>query len=337
VKQASAAAFAILTAGQTMRIDLYQITLAGGLANFYFTTHQKSVTYNGNVYNTGLIFTRGACKQKVGLEVQKMDLTVTPQSDNATGIPLIAGLQFLAAAKAKIFDGAHVLFSKMFLSNFDDLTPGATPWVQARIDTVSVDRMSAKFSLTDDIIILNNAGPPNLVQPGCSHTLFDPGCTLNAANFVVSGVATVGSTNNGAATTLTQPDDYFTLGKLTWTSGANATTPATTYFIRQYKNSFGTFIPIRPFPNVPQPGDTFIALPGCQKTIAACRNTNVAVGPAFGNLPHFNGKPFVPVPETLYDGGVPQGTSKDLGGQGGNGTTGTPFGSGVGQRGTYKP
>lgn len=335
MKAASPAAFAILTSGQVKRIDLYQITLAGGLANFYFTGHQEPVTFNGNTYGTGLIFTRGACKQKVGLEVQTMELTVTPQNDNATGVPLIAGLPFLAAAKSKVFDGAHVLFSKMFLASFDDLSPGATPWVQGRVDTVNVDRMSAKFSIMDDTVMLNNAGPPNIVQPGCSHTLFDAGCTLSAANFVKSGVVISGSTNTGVLTNLTQPDDYFTLGKLTFTSGLNATTPATTYYVRQYKNSFGTMIPIRPFPNVPQAGDTFVVLPGCPHTLAACKNTNASVGPPFNNGPHFDGKPFVPVPETLYDGGVPAGSSADAGSQGGSGV-GSPFGSSLGQRGTFK-
>jgi len=334
MKVASPAAFAIMTAGQSCRIDLYQLTLAGGLASFYFTSHQEAVTYNGNLYNTGLVITRGACKQKVGIAVQSMDLTMSPQTDNSTGVPLVAGLPFLAAAQAKVFDSAHVLFSKGFFNSFDDRSPGFIPWVQARIDTVKVDRLSAKFTLMDDTIILNNAGPPNIIQPGCGHTLFDAGCTLNAANFVKSGTVISGSNNTGALTTLTQPEDYFTLGRLTFTSGANATTPSTTYYIRQYKHAFGTLIPIRPFPNVPQAGDTFIILPGCPHTRAACINTDEAIGPAFNNGPHFDGEPFVPAPETLYDGGVPTGGNAN--GNGLGTSVGSPFSSGLGPKNTYK-
>lgn len=325
---------AILGAGQALRIDLYSIALAGGTPVYYFTSFQESVSFGGNTYQTGLIIKRGAVKQVAGLEVQSMDLTISPQPDNSSGPIFVGNYPFLQAAAQRVFDGARVLFSKMFLSSYDDLTPGAVPWYQGRINKVTVGRLSAILTINSDTEMLNTQGPPNLIQPSCVHTLFDAGCALKAADFTVTGsVAGTASTVLSVNTTLTNAAGWFRLGRITFTSGANA---GVSRFVKDY--SGGVFTLARPLPNVPTLGDTFSALPGCAKTITACSNTSTAVGPPFNNLKHNKSFPFVPVPETLYDGGTPGAgmNTPTLGSQGGA-KVGSAFGSGIGQRGLYKP
>lgn len=336
MKLASPTILAIMATGQMKRIDLYAFTLAGGTQTYYFTSHQQPVIVGGQLYQTGLVIKRGPLKQVAGLQVQSMQLTCTPQTDSAGGAPMIAGLSFLAACKAKVFDSARLLFSKMFLSSFDDLTPGAVPWYQGRVNKVNWNRLSAVFAINDDIEMLNVQSPPNILQVGCAHTLFDAGCGLNPNDFQISGTVASGSTVLNINTNLTQPDNYFTLGRLTFLTGVNATTPLTTYFVKFYQNSSGQFQLVRPLPSIPGIGDTFVALPGCAKTIAACSNANAAIGPPFNNLKRNRSTPFIPVPETLYDGGTAQITTTQIGSDGGA-SVGTPFSSGVGQRGGYKP
>jgi hypothetical protein len=336
LKPASAATLAIMAAGQMQRIDLYAITLAGGSQSYYFTSHQYPIVVGGQIYQTGLIINRGTVKQTAGLEVDQMQLTISPNLNNSGGVPLIAGLGPIQAARARVFDGARLLFSKMFLADFNDLTPGVVPWFQGRMNLNSIGRLSAVFNVSSDGEMLNVMMPPNLIEKRCRHTVFDAGCALLPSSFQINGTVASGSTVLNVNTNLTQVDKYFSLGRITFLSGLNATNPSTTYFVKFYAQANGQFQLARPLPNVPQAGDTFMALPGCPKTRAACLNTVTAVGPPFNNGGRFRGILFVPVPETLYDGGTTQNQTQSLGGDGGS-AVGSPFSSGLGQRNVYKP
>lgn len=336
MKPSSSATRSIMAAGQMKRIDLYAFTLAGGSPTYYFTSAQIPLIVGGQIYQTGLVIQRGSVRQAAGLEVQTMQLTISPNANNATSPPLIAGYSFLKAVGLRVFDNARLLFSKMFLSDFNDLTPGTVPWFQGRVGQTKVGRFSAVMQINSDIATLNVSAPVNLIEKRCSHILFDTGCGLLASGFQVSGTVGSGSTVLNVNTNLTQPDKYFSLGKITFLTGPNATTPSTTYFVKYYQNASGQFQLVRPLPNVPIAGDTFVALPGCPKTRASCINTNSAVGPAFNNGSHFRGILWVPVPETLYDGGTQQNSTPSAGSDG-IPTLGSPFSSGIGQRNVYKP
>lgn len=336
MKPASSATIAIMAAGQMKRIDLYAITLAGGSPTYYFTSHQTPVPFGGQLYQTGYIINRGTCTQTAGLEVDQMQVTLSPNSNSSTGVPLIAGLPLVKAARARVFDGARLLFSKMFLSDFNDLSPGAVPWFQGRMNVDTIGRLTVTFQVSSDAQMLNVNAPPNLIEKRCNHTLFDAGCALVPANFQISGTVGSGSTVLNVNTNLTQPDKYFSLGRITFLSGLNATSPSTTYFVKFFSHTSGQFQLVRPLPNVPQAGDLFVALPGCPKTRAACINTSAAIAPPFNNGGRFRGILWVPVPETNYDGGTTQNQTQSIGGDGGSGV-GSPFSSGLGQRNVYKP
>lgn len=336
MKSASAATLLNLAAGQTKRIDLYSITLAGGSPTFYFTSHQVPVIVGGQIYRTGLIINRGTVTSVAGLEVQQMPLILSPNPASSAGSILFAGYPLLQAAALRIFDAARVLYSKMFLSDFNDLTPGAVPWYQGEIGDMSLGRLSVEFTVDSDLQSLNVAAPPNVIEKRCRHTLFDNGCGLLASAFQVNGTVASGSTVLNVNTNLTQPDKYFSLGRITFLTGVNATTPSTTYFVKYYQNASGQVQLVRPLANAPQAGDTFVILPGCARTMAACKNTDPALGPPFNNLKRFRGIPFVPVPETLYNGGAAAPATPSAGSDGGL-SIGSPFSSNLGQRNVYKP
>lgn len=335
MKPASPAAQTILAAGQVKRIDLYSITLPGSTATFNFTSHQTAVTVGGVLYQTGYVITRGSIKTTNTLQVQSMTVTMSPNPKNSAGVPLIAGFPLLTAVQMRILDGSRLQFWKMFLSDYTDLSPGTVEFFDGRIGPTKLGRLSVEFTVNDHLQTLNLQMPRNVIQKKCVHTLFDAGCGLLASAFQVSGTVASGSTVLAINTNLTQVDHYFRLGRLTFLTGANATNPSTTYYVKDYLNASGQLQLIRPLPNVPTAGDTFVVLPGCKHTMAACQNTNPANGPPLNNFKRYRGIPYVPPPETLYDGGTTQVPAPTLGSDGTQ-ITGSPFGSGIGQRGIYK-
>lgn len=79
---------------------------------------------------------------------------------------------------------------------------------------------------------------------------------------------------------------YFDMGKLIFTSGANN---GIFRAVKLYTPGVVTVVP--PLPNVPSAGDTFTIYPGCDGQQNTCSSK-------FGNLIHFSGEPYVPVPES---------------------------------------
>lgn len=319
MKIASTGTATNLATGKAVRVDLYAITLAGGASSIYLTTGQLPAIVGGQVYSTGIVFNRNSTRQEAGMKVQSMKITATPQPDASGGQVYIGGLPFLQACANRLLDGARILYSKCFLAAPDsngllDYSVGALPWFQGRVNTVVVQRDHADITVNSDVEMLNVQMPINIFQPSCLHTLFDSGCGLSAATFTDSGAVAGGSTQTGITSSLNKADDYYTLGKIVFTSGPNV---GITRYVKQYKNSSGVFLFNRPLPYAPVVGDNFLATAGCKHTMAACSNTSTTVGPAFNNLARFRGYPFIPVPETTYDGGTTQTTNTTIGSQGG--------------------
>jgi uncharacterized phage protein (TIGR02218 family) len=315
MKSASAATLAILAAGQYFKAELYTFVIAGG-STYRFTTSQMPITVGANTYGTGLTIKRGGITQKAGLEVQGLELDIAPQPDSPNAPILISGAPFLQAVRSGVFDGCRVSMSKIFLTDWNDTSPGAVPWTQGRVNEASAGRQSAHLTINDDIEILNVAMPRNVVQAGCGHTLYDSGCTLLKSSFQSSGTVSGSPTQLSFNTNLTQANGYFDLGILTFTSGPNN---GASYVVKSYVNASGKVTFVRPTAALAVAGNTFTIAAGCDKRQATCSSK-------FSNLVHFDGKPYVPVPETLYDGGVQSGQVEGAGGQGGP-AAGSAFGA----------
>lgn len=327
MKVASAATLAILATGQYLKFEFYEITLASGTV-LRHTNADAAISVGGNTYLTGLTINRSSARQKIGLEVQELDIEISPQGDNPAGSISVAGYPFLQAVNRGVFDGARILFSKGFFNPPTlgklDTTPGLVAWVQGKVNNAVASRSLARLTVCDDTQILNAQMPRNVLQTGCVHSLFDAGCGLVKASFTstgtTSGTPTVLAFNSG----LTQSNGYFDQGIVTMTSGANN---GLSRAVKSYLNTSGVVTVIAPWPVAPAAGDTFSIVPGCDKQQATCSSTK------FSNLGRFRGYPYVPVPETLYDGGTPNDAAPTLGNQGGAGA-GSNFSGKVGQ-GTY--
>lgn len=322
MKAASSATLAILASGQFYKAELYQIDVLGG-SSYRFTSAQVPVSA-GFTYGTGLVIQRGSIQQKAGLEVQSVDITMTPQLDSPNAPILIEGVPFLQAVRRGILDGALVTISKIFLSSWADTSPGLVVWTKGQVNHAFAGRFSAQITVNDLTENLNVSMPRNIIQPGCLHMLFDSGCTLSKASFTSTGAVSGTPGALSFNTTLTQADKYFDLGVLTFTSGANN---GQKYVVRSYLHASGAITLLQPTSVTASAGDTFSIVPGCDKSQATC-------SAKFSNLAHFRGYPYVPVPETLYDGNTQTGQSPTLGTQGGSGS-GSAFSGGT--SGTYQP
>ena len=304
MKSASAATIAILATGQYIYAELYEFTLTDG-SHIYLTTSDAALTVGGQVYSSAILIRRQSLTQKIGLESQTLTLDLWPRESDVAA-PTFAGFTLQVAAKIGILDYARVVFSKLFLSSWADTTPGAIVWFSGVVSNVTAGRNNVQVVVDDDLAQLNVAMPKNIVQTGCIYTTYDTGCGLNVASFPVGGNVTGTPTTTFFTTSLTQVSAYFDLGVLTFTSGANS---GLQVLVKLYFPGGGISL-VRPLATAPTAGDAFTVYPMCRKTQAACANTDTGVGPAFNNLARFRGAPYVPVPETLYDGGVAQSNSE---------------------------
>jgi hypothetical protein len=304
MKTASASALSVMSGGIYAMAELYDITLQNGLT-YHFTSFDVPLkvaifpSTTVNQYLTGMTIKRGAITQEVGLSVQELEITVSPQPDNPAGQALIGGYNIAQACRYGLLDNAIVLFSKLFMSipangHQYDTSPAGVAWYQGNVgDIEPVGALSCVIKCATGAQYLTTQMPRNLYQAGCSHTLFDAGCTLSQATFTKSGTVT-GVTNTGNFnTSLTDADGYYNLGVMKWTSGNNQGFSGT---VRQYAHANGNVQVVLPFPFAVQNGDAFTVYPGCDHTQATCQTK-------FNNIPHFKAYPFVPVTETLYDGG----------------------------------
>lgn len=282
MKTASAEMIALLNSGQEFLIaDLYTFTLAGGFVARY-TGADMPLTVDGNTFAVGPLISRSRIFQKVGLEVQTMDMAI-----NADNSMLLNGKPWLQAARAGDLDGTAVLVERTFMPAWGDTSAGKIWMFSGNISELKVTRTKAEFKVKSALEKLNIQWPRNLYQPGCLHTLYDTGCTLSKASFGTASSITALSSVTQIYCGLTQADDYFSLGTITFSSGANSGISRT---IKRYVRGVVTLA--LPLLTAPALGDTFTAYAGCDKQKSTCQAK-------FNNLNNFRGYPFVPVPDTV--------------------------------------
>jgi uncharacterized phage protein (TIGR02218 family) len=290
MRTVSAGLLALLNSGPTelMIADCFTISLLNG-TTLRYTDFELDVTIGGNTFlHSGPIVRKSKWKCAKGLNVDAMDLTI---SDD--GSTLIGGLPILQALVQRVFDGANVQLDRAFaLPSAAPNWQGPMTLFYGRIgDIDSIGRTQAALSVNSIVDLLNMRMPLNLFQPSCRATLFDATCTLVAATFAVTGVAVASGSNKSVINaTLSQATDYFSLGRVVFTSGVNI---GLIRSVKTYVHGSPSVITFTlPLPNAPGIGDAFTIYPGCDKTQTSC-------GPAkFNNLINFAGQPYVPAPET---------------------------------------
>jgi uncharacterized phage protein (TIGR02218 family) len=277
----------LLATRQFVVADLYTFTLIDGTV-LYYTAGDANITTGGHTYlaggQTGPYFERmGGNKPRIkwqrGLAVDTMVFDVLPK--DAT----IEGITFLNAIQQGYFDGATVTLSRAYMATYGTVVGTVTLFV-GRVADITCGRVFATFTINSHLELLNQNMPRNVYQTGCVNTLYDAACTLSQSSFNATGSVASGSTVSLINTTsLSAATDYYALGKIQFTSGANN---GLWRGVKAYTHGgTSTISLIVPLPNTPAISDTFTIYAGCDKKQSTCLSK-------FGNLLNFRGFPYIP-------------------------------------------
>ena len=164
-----------------------------------------------------------------------------------------------------------------------------------------------KITVRDDRLAAEIMGAPDVLGQAVGDTISAMcmkkfggteigGCQVPLGPITVTGTLTsVTDAGQFADSTRAEAADYFTAGRISFTSGANAGLKAQE--IRAH-SAGGVIILNEPFYYTPAIGDAYTLIPGCRQRLADCV--------AHGNVARFGGKPHVPINSTYTKIGTGQ-------------------------------
>lgn len=282
MRAASPALIAALLERQPLySADLFSISLIDGVT-LRWTSADFDIGYNGEVWSArGPLIDRTAWATKNTTEIPEMTIQIS-----STGLDF-GSLNLKTAAHGGLFDGAYLLLQRAFMPAPGDTTLGLVTLFGGRFGAIEITALGIKATCTASNVLMAQNLPRRVYQGRCTHTLYDAGCTLHAAdfidNYVVLAAGRIAVNWVGAA--LHDPARYL-FGTLKMTSGVAAGETLSV------SNTASTGVALGyPLLNIPAPGDTFSVTFGCDKSMATCANT-------FNNLLNFGGFPYIPPPST---------------------------------------
>ncbi|MGE0038238.1 MAG: DUF2163 domain-containing protein [Xanthobacteraceae bacterium] len=282
-----------LDSGVTTLCRCWIVTRRDGVVQG-FTDHDEDVVLGDVTCRAGTGLSGSEASAQLGLAVQGMELAGALSDDALNEADVSAGRYDAAAVKVHLVDWSepslHVL-----------LNQGVLGEVRREGAAFTVELRSLAHRLAED--------SGRLYTATCSADLGDVRRTVDLTDpeFRVSGAVTsLAGVSSFRASGLGDFDDgWFTAGKLSFTSGANA---GLAIELKTHRHDAGG-VSIELWQTMPEPievGDTFTVTAGCDKRFATCRDRfDNAVN--FRGFPHIPGNDFVvsvPVPgRGRHDGG----------------------------------
>lgn len=242
-----------------------------------FTEHDRDLTFDSLTYAASTGFTASAVQSSLGLSVDNLNVDSALSSDTINEVDLSAGL----------YDAAKI---ELWWVNWDDVGNSNMRFLIAKGNIGEVKRMETSFSAElRSLTQKTQQKTGRTYQRYCDAILGDGRCKVNLAALADNGtVSAVLDTRAFATTTISGVSDYFSLGYVEFTSGAN---DGLKFEIKQHiKYATGITHTIElwaalPFPL--SPGDSFTMYPGCKKDRETCVSK-------FNNIYNFQGFEFIP-------------------------------------------
>lgn len=292
MKSANAQMDALLaTKGPFFMADCYTFTSADSSTSARWTDCDRvvktaAVNPAANLFVPGPLLSRSKTRLVLGLETSTMTVKLTANSSTLwNGVPIIK------AIRQGQLDGASITVSRCIAASYETILSGGARRIvmfAGIVSDVEIANLTATFTVVSKAYLFDDQLPRNTYTPGCIRTLYDTGCTLVKSTYARTGTVSSASSNTNIVTNLFDADDYFSLGTITFTSGANV---GITRTIRS-SLATGAWSVSLPFPVQPSSGDAFTAYPGCDKLMTTCDLK-------FGNKNNFRGHSYVPNPELL--------------------------------------
>jgi len=285
MRQASSALISFLLSKQPCWLaDLFTITLLDGTV-LRWTSADQPITFGLHTWAAqGPMLQRSKWNMVNTIQVPELNINMMAGNDSTFNVGSLNIKQYMHNGG---FDGARLQLERAVMpvaSGFGNTTLGTVVIFNGRVSQTKINAVGAEITVKGDNVLFNQYLPRNVYQTSCLHTLYDVGCTINAASFTSSGAVDTGSTAR-VVLWATPPANIskYQLGYIRFTSGAAAGSVRT---IRAISGSNGLVLPY-PLYAAPSAGDTFQATFGCDKTQATCSGT-------FSNSQHYRGFPYVP-------------------------------------------
>ena len=268
MKQISSALKAHLAQETTTLASCWKLTRRDGTV-MGFTDHDEAISYESVSYEARSGFTPSAVASSSALNVDNLDVEGLLDAEAIAEADILAGL----------YDFAEI---EIFLLNYEDISQGKLPIKAGWLGEVTLQ--GGKFvaevrGLTQKLA--QQVGEH--YSPTCRASLGDERCGVDTEALTVSGTVTIGESRNQFSDSgRSENSGYFAYGVVTFTSGDNE---ELSMEIKQY--SGGQFTLVLPLPYDIGVGDTYEAIPGCDKNFSTCTER-------FNNATRFRGEPHVP-------------------------------------------
>lgn len=252
---------------------------------FYFTSHDVDLPFDGHTYLSMSGFSSSAISSNSDLSVDNLDVQGVFDDDAITIEDLRAGL----------FDHADIY---IFFVNWADLTQGAFKMRRGNLGEVSytpqgffkTELRGMTQRLASQII--------ELFGPSCRADLFDGRCKLLTTDYTSIGHVTAVADNKTVTVTIDTPsttyennDEWFRFGVLKWTSGPNN---GKAIEVKSWDHTTGILTFYLSLGFTPTVSDTFTITPGCDKSLATCRDK-------FANLLNMRAESYLPGNDQVFN------------------------------------
>ncbi|RVU17507.1 DUF2163 domain-containing protein [Methylobacterium oryzihabitans] len=282
---------ASLASGVTTLCQCWIITRTDGL-RLGFTDHDEDLTLEGVVCSAGTGATGSAVEQAAGLSPDSAEIMGALTDGRLADSELARGLFDGAAVAVWRVDWQSPENRVLILSgHLGEVGRGRTAF------TAEVRGLADRL----------NQPRGRLYQRSCDAAFGDARCGLDATAPAYRGLATVARPRSPRALLAAGLDgfapDWFTAGRLVWTTGANAGAVAE---VRAHASDrAGVGIELwQPMPAPIAAGDAFTVTAGCDKAFGSCRTK-------FANVLNFRGCPHLPGND--YAAGATSGSGNDGG------------------------
>lgn len=239
-----------------------------------FTDHDEDVPLGAVVCRAGTGLSGSEATQAFDLTVTGSELSGALSDDSLNEDDLAAGLYDAAAVELWLVDWSEPSLRLQ-------LAAGSLGEVKREGTAFTAEVRGITQRLSED--------SGRLFTAGCSADLGDARCKIDLGNAAYHGSGIVTALTGTSSFTASGPvgfvDGWFTAGRLTFTSGANA---GLSIEVKTHRNNSGfSFVLWQAMPQPIAAGDAFTVTAGCDKRFATCQGR-------FNNSVNFRGFPQIP-------------------------------------------
>lgn len=271
MKGTSAALKAHMALGTTTMALCWKATLTNGTV-VTATAHDRDIVFGGLTYLSTAAYTPSDVESGADMAPDNLELEGFLASPHITATDVHTGIWDYAAIE-------------IFEVNYKDLTMGRNRIREGTLGEVKAGLAMFRAEMRG-LMQAYSRKIVRLIQAICDADFGDARCGINAVTYTTSTyVDTVTSDREFTLPVSTHPDDYYTGGKVTFTSGLNDG------LSMEVKSSVDStrVIQLHEFmPFAIAPGDTFDIVAGCLK-----RRTEDC-GTKYSNVVNFRGYPDLP-------------------------------------------